>query len=399
MSESWLHVVGIGEDGMAGLAPPAIDALERAEVIIGGDRHHRLSERVRAERRSWPSPFDAMIDEIRSLRERRPVVLVTGDPLWYSVGARLLREIASEEVTFHPQLSALQWAACRMGWSLADCVTATVHGRPASQIVPSFAPRRRLLVLTQDGSSPRVIAQLLSERGYGESRLTVLASLGGPDESRMDGTAADWSQDAPPFHTLAIECVAGEGVRVLPRVGLPDDAFEHDGQMTKQDVRAATLAKLAPFAGGLLWDVGSGCGSIGIEWMRAADEARGIGIEPKAERRGMTARNAEWLGTPALRLVAGHAPDALEGLPNPDAVFIGGGLTTEGVFERCWSALRPGGRLVANAVTLESEARLGALHREHGGALVRIAVAHAEPVGPYRGWQASMPVTQWSLTR
>lgn len=399
MTAPWLHVVGIGEDGLAGLAEPALAALRRAEVIIGGDRHHDLSDGVSAERRRWPSPFDAMIDEIRSLRERKPVVLVTGDPLWYSVGARLLREIDAAEIVFHPQLSAFQWAACRMGWSLADCATATVHGRPIGQVVLHFAPRRRILLLTQGAETPAAVARLLRERGYGTSRMTVLGALGGPDETRIDGTANGWNEDAPPFHTLAIECIAEAGARRLPSTGLPDDAFEHDGQMTKQDVRAATIARLAPFPHGVLWDIGSGCGSVAIEWMRAAPEARAVGIEPDAGRRAMATRNAEALGVPRLRLVNGRAPSALDDLPSPDAVFIGGGLTTEGVFERCWEALEPGGHLVANAVTLESEARLAALHAHHGGTLVRIAVSHAIAVGPYRGWRPAMPVTQWSVVR
>ena len=397
MSEPWLNVVGIGEDGLDGLNAMATEALERAEVIVGGDRHHDLSARITAERLSWPSPFDAMIETIRSLKGRHPVVLVTGDPLWYSVGARLLRAIASDEITFHPQLSAFQWAAVRMGWSLADCATLTVHGRPLAQIVPALAPNRRLLVLTKDATTPRAVAALLVAKGYDASRMTALAALGGEREERFDGTASEWRHDVPDFHTLAIDCVAS--VPAEPLLGLPDDAYEHDGQLTKRAVRAATLAKLAPYPGGLLWDVGAGCGSIGIEWTRSAAEARAIAIEPKSERRFMTARNADALGAPSLRLVEGRAPDALEGLPTPDAIFIGGGLTTPGAFERCWDALRHDGRLVANAVTLESEARLFDLHAEHGGELTRIAVSRAEAIGPYRGWRPSMPVTQWSVVR
>ena len=399
MSGPWLHVVGIGEGGLAGLAAPAIAALERAEVIVGGDRHHRLSDRIKAERRTWPSPFDAMVDEIRGLRDRRPAVLVTGDPLWYSVGARLTRAIDPSEIVFHPQLSAFQWAACRMGWSLADCATLTVHGRPVEQILRHIAPRRRLLVLTKDASTPAAVAALLRERGYAGSRMTALAALGGEKEARFDGAARDWSATVPDFHTLAIECVAGPDAERWPLTGLPDHAYEHDGQLTKQDVRAMTLARLSPFPGAMLWDVGAGCGSVGIEWMRAASEARTVAIEPDAERRAMLDRNAAKLGAPALRIVEGKAPDALDDLPPPDAVFIGGGLTTPGVFEACWTALAPGGRLVANAVTLESEARLAALHAEHGGHLARVSVASAEEIGPYRGWRPSMPVTQWSATR
>ena len=395
---TWLDIVGIGEDGLAGLAPPALEALRRAEVVIGGDRHHTLAPDIAAERRCWPSPFDAMIGEIRALRGRNPVVLVTGDPLWYSVGARILRAIPASEIRFHPQLSAFQWAACRMGWSLADCETLTVHGRAVEQIVPHFAPRARLLVLTQDAGTPGRVAELLKECGLGPSRMIALASLGGPNEERFEGTADGWLHDVPDFHTLAIECASEPGARILPRTGLPDDAFEHDGQITKRDVRAATLAKLAPFPDAVLWDIGLGCGSVAVEWMRAARGAQAIGVEPKPARIAMARRNATTLGAPRLRVIEGKAPDALANLPAPDAVFIGGGLSHE-TFEVAWQALRPGGSLVANAVTLEREALLIELHALHGGELVRHAVAHAEPVGPWRGWRAAMTVTQWSAAR
>ncbi len=287
-----------------------------------------------------------------------------------------------------------------MGWSLADCETLTVHGRADSQIVPHLAPRARLLVLTQDRDTPAALARLLVVRGFGGSRMTALAALGGLDEVRFDGTAGDWTHTVPDFHTLAIECVAAHDATWHPRIGgLPDDAFEHDGQMTKREVRALTLAKLAPFPDAVLWDVGAGCGSVSVEWMRAARGARALAIEPNGERRGMIARNCVALGTEKMTIIDGRAPETLAELEAPDAVFIGGGLTTPGVFEAGWKALRPGGRLVANAVTLESEARLTELHAEHGGELVRLAISRAEAVGPYRGWRSAMPVTQWSVVK
>ncbi len=399
MSAPWLHVVGIGEDGMEGLSPAARAVVEAAEVILGGDRHHRLSDSVTAERIAWPSPFDAMIDTIRGMKGRRAVVLVTGDPLWFSVGARILRAIDPAEVVFHPQISAFQLAAARMGWSLADVETLTVHGRPAEQMIPFIQPGARLLILTTGAGTPARIAGFLAERGYGGSTMTVLAAMGGAREQRFDGTAADWSQEVPAFNTLAVDCRAGLEALVLSRApGLPDEVFRNDGTMTKQEVRAVTLARLMPMRGALLWDVGAGCGSVGIEWMRAARDARAIGIEPRADRRALAAANAQALGTPRLELVAGEAPGALAGLAAPDAVFIGGGLDAQ-VFEACWTALKPLGRLVANTVTLESEARLLALHASHGGTLSRIAVQRAEPVGRLHGWRPAMPVTQWSLVK
>jgi len=399
MSEPWLHIVGIGEDGMAGLSPATRAVVEAAEIIVGGDRHHRLSDAVTAERVSWPSPFDALIDMLRGYRGRRVVVLATGDPLWFSVGARIGRAIPSGEILYHPQLSAFQLAAARLGWSLADVETLTVHGRPVEQMIAFIQPDARLLILTTGAETPARIAAFLAERGFGASPMTVLANMGGADEARFDGTADSWDHEVPAFNTLAVDCVAAPDAALLPRVpGLDDDLFRHDGTMTKQEVRALTLAKLMPMRGALLWDVGTGCGSVAVEWMRGARYARAIGIEPRADRRAMAAANALALGAPRLELIEGEAPAALDGLDAPDAVFLGGGLSAE-VFDAAWARLKPLGRLVANAVTLESEAVLMELHARHGGQLVRLQAARAEPVGRFRGWRAAMPVTQWSLIK
>ncbi|MEM9331713.1 MAG: precorrin-6y C5,15-methyltransferase (decarboxylating) subunit CbiE [Pseudomonadota bacterium] len=400
MNKPWLHIIGIGEDGVDGLSSDAREILQNAEVIIGGDRHHRLSPHSQAQRIAWPTPFDAMIDEIKSHQGKGIVILVTGDPLWYSVGARILKAIPKEEIHFHPQLSAFQWAACRMGWSLADCETVTIHGRADSQIIPPLAPGVRMLVLTQNAESPKAVADLLVARGFGQSHMTVLAALGGKEEKRFEGIAETWSQEVPDFHTLAVECSAGKGAHWYSRVGgLPDDAFVHDGQMTKRIVRAATLSSLMPYPDALLWDIGAGCGSIAIEWMRAARGAKAIAVEPVRERVLMMKENCVALGVEKLDVVEGVAPQALNGLAQPDAVFIGGGISTEGVFETAWEALRPGGRLVANAVTVESEAILFKLQGTHGGDLERISGHKAEPVGRFLGWKPQMPVTQWSIVK
>ena len=401
MSEqAWLHVVGIGEDGMDGLTPATRAVVEGAEVILGGDRHHQLSDSVTAERIAWPSPFDAMIDTIRAQKGRRFVILVTGDPLWYSVGARIARAFAPDEIVFHPQLSAFQLAACRLGWSLADVATLTVHGRPAEQMIPFIQPGARLLILTTGAETPARIAGFLAERGYGPSRMVVLSAMGGPDEARVEGTAESWSAQVPAFNTMAVEVRAGDSPQVMSSLpGLPDDAFAHDGQITKSEVRALTVARLMPMRGQLLWDIGCGCGSVAIEWMRAARDARAIGLEPDAGRRALAAENALRLGAPRLDLRDGRAPEGLDGLPAPDAVFIGGGFSVE-LAERALAALKPQGRLVANAVTLESEAALAAALSRHGGTLVRLAVARADTLGAaHRGWRPMMPVTQWSLVK
>ncbi len=391
---AWLDVVGIGADGWDGLAPASRAVLEAAEVVIGGDRHHACAPHLAAERIFWPSPFRAMLGEIRALRGRRVAVLVTGDPLWYSAGARFAAMFPPEELTYHPHLSAFQLACARMRWSLADVETLTVHGRPVEAMTPFLADRSRLVVLARDGGTPGQIAELLRENGFSGSTITVLDAMGGPDEARRDGTARDWSATSGDLNTVCIECLADPGTQPLPRTCLPDGAFQHDGKMTKREVRAITLARLAPRRGAVLWDVGAGCGSVSIEWMRAARDARAFAIEPDPARRAMAARNATRLGAPRLALLDGTAPQALSDLPGPDAAFIGGGLCRETV-DACLAALRPFGRLVANAVTLESESLLAEMHAEHGGELARIAVSRAESVGRYRGWRSAMPVTQW----
>ncbi|WP_438955484.1 precorrin-6y C5,15-methyltransferase (decarboxylating) subunit CbiE [Cognatiyoonia sp.] len=399
MTAPWLHIVGIGEDGLDGLTPATRAVVEAADVIVGGDRHHSLSDQVTAERIAWPSPFDVMVTQIEALRGKRAVILVTGDPLWFSVGARIGRAIDRSEIVYHPQLSAFQLAAARMGWSLADVETLTVHGRPVEQMIAFIQPAVRLLILTTGAETPAQIARFLTKRGYGQSKMTVLAAMGGEREERFDGVAATWDHEVPAFNTLAVECVAASDAALLPRVpGLDDALFESDGTITKQEVRAATVSKLMPMRGALLWDIGCGSGSVAIEWMRAARYARAIGIEPRDDRRAMAGSNALALGVPKLELIAGTAPDGLEGLPAPDAVFIGGGLSAE-TFEAAWNGLRPLGRLVVNAVTLESEAQLLALHQKYGGKLVRLSVCRAEPVGGMTGWRPSMPVTQLSLVK
>lgn len=397
--DPWLHIVGIGEDGLDGLLPATRAVVEAAEVIVGAERHHDLAQGVGSTRIAWPSPFDALIDTLNGLRGQRVVVLATGDPLWFSVGARIGRELNAAEITYHPQLSAFQLAAARMGWSLADVETLTVHGRPVEQMIAFIQPDARLLILTTGADTPGQIAAFLAERGFGRSKMTVLAHMGGETEARFDGIAEGWDHEVPAFNTLAVECIAAPDAALLPRVpGLSDDLFRHDGTMTKQEVRAATLAKLMPMRGALLWDIGTGCGSVAVEWMRAARYARAIGIEPRADRRALAAANALALGAPKLDLIDGRVPEALDGLAAPDAVFIGGGLSRE-TFDAAWVALRPLGRMVCNAVTLESEALLLALHKEFGGQLVKLSVNRAEPVGGLTGWRPLMPVTQWSLVK
>lgn len=396
---AWLHIVGIGENGLAGLTPATRAVVEAAEVIVGGDRHQLLAEGLGAERIAWPSPFDALIETLKAMRGRRVVVLATGDPLWFSVGARIGRSIDPGEITYHPQVGAFQLAAARMGWSMADVETLTVHGRPVEQMIAFIQPDVRLLILTTGEDTPLQIARFLTERGFGKSAMSVLAAMGGAQETRFDGVAESWDQAVPAFNTLAVDCVAATDAALLPRVpGLADELFQSDGTMTKQEVRAVTLARLMPMRGALLWDIGTGCGSVAVEWMRGARYARAIGIEPRADRRAMAAANALALGTPKLELIDGEAPAVLAELEPPDAIFIGGGLS-QMVFDAAWRALKPLGRLVCNAVTLESETMLIGLQKRHGGRLVRLSVERAEPIGPFQGWKPQRPVVQWSLIK
>jgi precorrin-6Y C5,15-methyltransferase (decarboxylating) len=395
---AWLNIVGIGEDGMDGMTPVTRATVEQADVIIGGERHHGLTPHLKAERIAWPSPFDALIDTISAHRGKRVVVLATGDPLWYSVGPKIAKAFAAEEAVFHPQLSAFQWLAARMGWSLADLETLTVHGRPVQQMIPFIRPNARLLLLTTGAQTPSEVAEILTARGYGASRITVFGALGGDRETRFDGIASEWDHVVPDFNSMAVECVAGEGTQVLPLMGLPDDAFASDGTMTKQEVRAITLAKLMPMRGAVLWDIGCGSGSVAIEWMRGARDAVAFGVEPRADRIALATQNALALGAPRLTVIEGRAPESLVGLPKPDAVFVGGGLTQE-TFQIAWDALSSYGRFVANAVTLETEAILRDLHSKFGGQLIRLSVERAEPVGRLTGWRPAMTVTQWSLVK
>ncbi len=300
-----------------------------------------------------------MVDEIVGLRGTPVCVLATGDPMFFGIGVTLAKRVSVDEMTILPAPSAFSLACARLGWPLAEVETLTLHGRPLALINGYIQPGARLLILSNDGATPCQVAGVLRERGYGESRLSVFEHMGGDKERCIEATAADWAQDrVADLNTLAVACIADPGAAHLPRVpGLPDDAFAHDGQLTKREVRAATLAALAPAPGQLLWDVGAGCGSIAIEWLRAAPNARAIAIERDAARRALIEANAATLGVPRLEIVAGVAPAALGGLAAPDAVFIGGGVADAALVEACWRALRLGGRLVANVVTVEGERR------------------------------------------
>ncbi|MFH8559543.1 precorrin-6y C5,15-methyltransferase (decarboxylating) subunit CbiE [Streptomyces sp. NPDC017988] len=397
-------VVGIGADGWAGLPAASRAVLADAEVVVGGPRQLGLlpADACPGERVAWPSPLRPAVRALLAGHAgRRVAVLASGDPMFYGIGRALTEELGADRLRVLPHPSSVSLACARLGWPVEDTEVITLVGRPAARLAAALHDGRRLLVLSAGAATPGEVAALLRDRGFGPSRMRVLEQLGSAHECAYEGVADAWSH-APgdPLNVVAVECRrAPDALRLGAAPGLPDAAYESDGQLTKRHVRAATLAALAPAPGELLWDVGGGSGSIAVEWMRTHPSCRAVTVEKNAVRAERIVRNAEHLGVPGLRVVTGAAPAALDGLPTPDAVFIGGGLTAPGLLDACWAALPAGGRLVANTVTMESEALLADRYRRHGGELVRLAVAQAVPVGGFTGWRQAMPVTQWSVTK
>lgn len=373
-------VVGIGADGWDGLSPVAREAISSRSVLMGSSRQLDLVPGS-FERVTWPSP---LLPALPGLLEQYSdvCVLASGDPMFHGIGTTLVRLLGSARVRVIPHPSSASLACARLGWALDAVSVVSLVGRPVDLLRPELQPGRRVLVL---GGDPAEVAALVGP-------ITVLEQLGGPAErvSSWDGSPVD------PLHVIAFE-YTGDGLSRVP--GLPDDAFEHDGQITKREVRAVSLSTLAPQPGQLLWDVGAGAGSIAIEWSRTHPTCRAIAIEQSAERAERLRHNASALGVPGVSVCVGRAPEVLKDLDAPDAVFIGGGLTVQGVVETCWDALKPGGRLVVNAVTLESEAVVASWYSKLGGSLVRVSVSRGSAVGGFTGWRPHMPVTTWSVTK
>lgn len=442
----WLHIIGVGEAGVEALPPAARLVIGYAETVIGPlrflnevesllggvappelttpdsvtrrnmdaiaralleDALEEVEEQARAvdpempELIEWEAPLERMIAQVKRLRDTPTVILATGDPMWYGIGATLARHLSPDEFEVHPHPAAFQLAAAALRWPLQNAVTLSLHGRPPELIQQHIAPGVRILALTTDSDTAQKVADILSARGYPESRMTVLENLGGPEERITSELVVDFDVTAiGDFYVLAIDCVAGGDALALPPVpGLPDEAFEHDGQLTKREIRAITLAKLVPLPGAVLWDVGAGSGSIAIEWMRAARDAEAVAFERDEDRLRLIEANARTLGVPHLRIEEGEAPASLAAMPSPDAIFLGGSVAEEALFTVCWNALKPGGRLVANAVTIDGEQALYARHAEHGGDLVRIETAVLDSVGEHRVLRPRMAVLQWSVTK
>jgi precorrin-6B C5,15-methyltransferase / cobalt-precorrin-6B C5,C15-methyltransferase len=397
----WLAIVGIGEDGLNGLVPAAQGLVAQAEFVVGGKRHLALAGSLRAETMTWPSPIEKALDTIEERRGRSVCVLASGDPFFFGVGAMLMRRFHADEMIAIPAPSAFALAASRLGWSQQDCALLTLHGRPLEAIIPYLQPGARILALSWDGATPAKLAALLTARGMGQSRLTICEAMGGMDERSRTMQAHDFALDnVVALNTIALEVVVGEGARVLPRAsGLADEWFEHDGQITKREIRAITLSSLAPRRGELLWDVGSSSGSVAIEWMLADPANSAVAIEARRDRAERIARNTLSFGVPGLSVVTGEAPQVFTDLPRPDAIFIGGGASAPDITDRALDALKPGGRLVVNAVTLETQAACVDCRARWGGELTQIAIAHAEPVGRYSGWRAALPIVQWRFVK
>lgn len=400
---AWLSVIGLGLRGRSELAPAAAEALDRAEAVFAAPRHLDLVRPIAGDEVPWPARFDDGLAAVAARRGRATAVLASGDPTHYGIATSLARNVPPGEMAVYPGPSSLSLAAARLGWGLQHSDVVSLHGRPLGALGPALAPGRRLLLLTDRRSRPATIAAFLTSRGWGASTLTAMAELGGETETHVTARADEWPGDGglSALVTVAIVCAPAPQTPAWTWVpGLPEDAFEHDGKITKRAVRAITLAKLAPSPGAHLWDIGCGNGAVAVEWLRAAASTRVTAIEPKRQRLHTARANLERLAGSGWELVEDRAPTALAGLAPPDAIFIGGGLSESGMLEAAWAALPAGGRLVANAVTLEGEERLlGARHELPGASLQRLGSATAEPVGTLTGWQAAMTVTQLAATK
>ena len=402
MSAPWLSILGIGEGGIDGLTPPARALLSQARFVIGGARHLRLAAPlITGETAVWPQPFSGGMAEIAAHRPGPVVVLASGDPFCYGVGTSIAKHFAAEDWRCLPAPSCLSLACAALGWALQTLETISFCGRPIEPLAAMLRPGRQILALSEDAETPGKVARFLCAHGFGASEIVLLEALGGPEQRIRRGTAAGFDlADPHALNLLAITLAADAGFASLPLTsGLPDDAFAHDGQLTKREIRAVTLSALAPRAGELLWDIGTGSGSIAIEWLRLHPSLRAIAIERRTDRLARAIENAQRLGVLHLQTVEGAAPAVLEGLPAPDAIFIGGGAQAAGVIDAAWSALRPGGRIVVNSVTIETDAALFAANRRLGGTLTRIGVERLTDIGGLHGFRPAMTITQWTASK
>jgi len=395
----WLDIIGVGEGGIKTLGVREAALLAKAENVLGPARFiERLcGANPKQTLVVWRPPFSSMIEQVMAARASSTVILASGEPNWFGIGSSLSAHLEADEFVLHPAPSAFQLAAARLRWPLQNTTTISLHGRAVELLHPHILPCNRILALTSGAKTLDLVAKILVARGYGPTRLSVLENLGGTSERLLTFCANEAAaQNTGEFFTLAIDCVAGADAPLLPAIpGLADEAFANDGQLSKREVRAVTLARLAPFVGALLWDVGAGCGSVAIEWMRSARGAKAICFEKSQKRCDLIAQNRLALGVPGLKIVSGSAPAGFADYPPPDAVFIGGEISNQALFAACYQALKPGGRLVANAVTLDGTATLFAHYNRLGGELVQIGVSHLENIGSSFGFKPRRPVTQF----
>jgi len=414
ISKKWLCVIGIGEDGWDDLSADARDLLYESEIVLGGERHLKmLPKDWEGERIVWSSPIREAVSKIVSWRPedsasvQKVAIMASGDPLCYGIATKLLRHLPIEEIWIKPALTTFSLMCSRIGWSLPDVETLTIHGRPLEMLHPFVQPGAKLLVLSKGEESPEKAAKLLCARGFGKSIITVLEHLGGRKERQFSGPADSWNHpEGAALNAMAIECIPESNATILSRIpGLPDEAFFHDGQLTKREIRAVSLSRLMPVVDQVLWDVGAGCGSVAIEWMRTSPRCRAVAIEKSKSRLKLIEQNSQELGVPMLQIISGSAPEVLADLPAPDAVFIGGGLSSGNLLQTCWTALKPGGRLVANAVTLEGEQKLLQWQNENAGKsgasgdLTRLSISRAEKIGKFQGWKEMRSVIQLAVIK
>ena len=400
MASPWLHIIGMNTSGLASLDKGAVSILKEAECIIGNKKHHRLLEIFPGKKIVWPNPFSTMFPELKKFRHKTVAVIVTGDPLWYSAGVLLSKEWPVEELQFYPQLSAFQLACARMKWNVSEVETLSIHGRPAEQIIPYCSPGNKIVLLTSDRTSPAVIAEILMQKGFGDSILTVLGNMGGQNESLIQGQANFWNDvrninTIPDFHTLCVDCIPSPISQIIPTgIGLPDTLFHHDGNITKSEVRSITVSCLSPFRNKTLWDLGCGNGSVSVEWLRLSPNGKAFATEIHPERCNNIKENAKNLGAIGLEVHNTRSEAVIDQFPNPDSIFIGGGLEYN-LVKICIDRLRPHGRMVINTITLESEAQLVQLQKEFGGELVKLAISRQSDLGKFSSWNQHLPVTQW----
>lgn len=393
----WLTIIGLGEDGPEGLSPASRSALAEAEIVMGPPRHLDLLPDLRAERIVWPFPFADGVEQLLALKPARVVALASGDPFWFGAGTTLAKRLSPGDWRAYPGISTFSLAAARMGWPLEKTHCFGLHAAPLTRLRPALAPGQQVIVLLRDGNAVHQLASYLGEEGFGASAVTVMEALGGPRERLTRAQANSLPETDFQHPVCAAIDIHGSG-RALPLAsGRPDDWFDSDGQMTKRPVRALTLSALAPRPFEHLWDIGGGSGSIGIEWLMSHPTLECTTIEPLESRAANIRANANRLGVDRLSVVTGTAPEALQDLPAPDVVFVGGGLS-EPLLDWLTTHLAFGTRIVANAVTLETEALLSLAHARHGGDLLRIELSSAAPLGPKRGWKAAYPIVQWSVT-